>query len=93
MSNKSEPVVNESKPAETRPDEPVTETMLREITPTKKCFKEDAHIAFKCCVYCWSFSLNGCECTCGCLSELCIGMSKLALCIKGSLEQIDCDKH
>ena len=102
MSNKSEPVVNVSKESETKPDESkpaesvtevVAETMIREVTPTAKCLKEDVHVAFKCCVYCWSFSLNGCECTCGCLSQLCIGMSKLALCIKGALEEIDCDKH
>jgi hypothetical protein len=102
MSNKVDTIANvsESKEApvvETTNTENVAEviaeTMVREVTPTQKCLKEDAYVAFKCCVYCWSFSLNGCECACAGLSELCIGLSKLALCFKGALEQIDCDKH
>ena len=102
MSNKVDTIdnVDENKEisvVETTHREPVSEviveTIVREVTPTKKCLKEDAHFAFKCCVYCWSFSLNGCECLCGGLSELCIGLSKLALCLKGALEEVDCDKH
>jgi hypothetical protein len=71
----------------------IGETIVREVTPTKKCVKEDAHICFKCCVYSWSFTLNGCECCCGGLSELCLGMSRIALCFKNSLEVIDCDSR
>jgi len=74
-------------------DEVIAETMVREVTPTKKCLKEEAHVAFKCCVYGCSFSLNGLEFCCGTLSEFCLAMSKMALCCKAGLEQVDCDNH
>jgi hypothetical protein len=78
---------------ETVISEVVTETIQREEKPKKCMLKKDVHICFRCCAYSWAFSLNGCECCCGLFSDVCISMSKFALCCKSSLEMIDCDSH
>jgi len=80
-------------------DEPVkvesvqAEKIEREEKPKKCMLKDDVHLCLKCCTYSWAFSLNGCECCCGLFSDMCIGISKLALCCKAGLEYIDCDGH